>query len=422
MDQPDQPGPVVRRRLKPLQISVGGMVIAIICFAAVFWSWRNVRDQQHPMIAKARALKSRDRDERLEAARWFLVSDAGDSTYAAAVLMEALSDQDVFVRSEVVHSLGVVSKRLLAVPGHGKTAGAIRALAGVLLDRDTERPPPDSANLARAVRGPAVPSSPERNINRLRMIVTGADDSEGRDMAQVLNDPSWMAARALGEVAPNTDCADIALDALTLALRTDGDARRLRAIVRSLGRFGSAASAVLPDLMQALRKSVDSRGASDPWLWVIADSVVRIDPGTREADEAVAALVDCLRSHDDKERQVLAIRELMRLGSLAHAAVPALIDVMKDEQTNTEGYVGRQWVPEAIGKIAPGTPAAATAIEALSQALDVNEVDLRLGALQALARFGPAAKSAIPRLEALKKAKVLADLPDRVLKAVDSSR
>ena len=40
-------------------------------------------------------------------------------------------------------------------------------------------------------------------------------------------------------------------------------------------RFGPAADGVVPDLTQALRKSVAARGASDEWLWIIADSLFR---------------------------------------------------------------------------------------------------------------------------------------------------
>ena len=108
-----------------------------------------------------------------------------------------------------------------------------------------------------------------------------------------------------------------------------------------------------------------------------------------EGDEAVTALVSCLRSHDDKERQIMAIRTLERLGPSAQGAVPALIDVMKDGQIHTEAYVGRQWVPEALGRIAPGTPQAAGAITALSQALDVADVDLRPGCVAGTGSLRP---------------------------------
>ena len=178
-------------------------------------------------------------------------------------------------------------------------------------------------------------------------------------------------------LAPHTDCADIALNALIRALRTDGDELRLKVIIRSLGRFGPAAAEVVPDLAHALKTAVAAGRAADSWLWVIADSIVRIAPGSLEADEAIAALSASLRSSADPHRQIMAVKALVRLGPVAHPAVPALIEVMKEGQTNVKASVGRQWVPEALGKIAPGTPSANAAIAALADALDVEEVDLR---------------------------------------------
>jgi hypothetical protein len=418
--QPEERQNRVGRRPSPFQISLGGLIIIVVCCAAVLWSYRKVREHENPSIAQARTLKSGNRHERLEAARFFLVHDPDDPEFAEAILIDALNDQDAMVRSEAVRALGVVAKRLLAVPSRRKAPPAVEALINVLLDRHPPVPAPDRSNLSRTVGNAAAASSGKREEAHSSRIVT--DESEIQDLAQVLNDPSWMAARALGEAAPNTDCADTAVAALTEALRTELDERRLKVITRSLGRFGSAASEVIPDLTQALRKAVAARGAADEWLWIIADTLVRIAPATTEADEAVAALMDCLRSRDDQERQALAVRALIKLGPAAHSAVPALIDTMRDGQTRTEAYVGRQYVPEALGRIAPGTRSAAAAVLALTEALDADESDLRLGALQALSRFGPAAKSAIPRLEALKKANVFPNLTDQVLRAVDPGR
>ena len=350
-------------------------------------------------------LRSGDRGERLEAARFFLVSDPDDPEFTAAALIGALKDEDVIVRSEAVRALGVVAKRLMfPAPSRRRAAPAIQALARVLLDRPGESRAPDSSNLSRVLGDPVTPASDKPDGRQGSWTVTGADESESGDLAQDLSDPSLTAAYALGEVASGTSWDQTAVAALTEAVRTDGNKRRLKVITRSLGRFGPAADGVVPDLTLALRKSVAARGASDEWLWIITDSLVRIAPGTAEADEAVTALTDCLRSHDDQKRQVMAIKALVRLGQPAHPAVPALIELMKEGQTKTAAYVGRQWVPEALGKIAPGTPFAAAAIDALAEALEVNDGDLRLGALQALSRFGPAAKVAVPRLEALKKA------------------
>ena len=56
-----------------------------------------------------------------------------------------------------------------------------------------------------------------------------------------------------------------------------------------------------------------------------------------------------------------------------------------------------------IGQAAPGTPWADKAVEALSAALDSGWEFTRSEAVTALARFGPRARSALPRLRALAK-------------------
>jgi HEAT repeat protein len=418
--QPDQPEPVARRRLSPLQISVSGLAIVVLCCAVILWSYRKFRELAHPSIAQARLLRSGDRDQREEAARFFLAADPVDSTIAAAALIDALGDEDVRVRCEAVRALGVVAKQSMAPSAPpGGARPAIDALVKVLLDRRAETRAPDSANLSRAVGEARGTSSGRRMRTHLPGPAPWADASESRDLAQALDDPSWMAARALGEAAPNSDCAETALAALTTALRTESDERRLRAITRSLARFGPAAGRVVSDLTQALRKAVAAQGKSDLWLWASAETLVQIAPGTSEADEAIEALTDCLHSRDDDEQRIMAIQSLVRLGPTAHPAVPALIDIMKESYTKPEAYVGRHWVPEALGKIAPGTPSEATAIVALAEALDVNDDVLRLGALQALSRFGPAAKIAAPRVEALKNSIPFRHLADQVLKVID---
>jgi hypothetical protein len=423
MGESDQQEPGVRRRLSRFQISVSGLTVIVVCCALVLWSYRKVRELGHPSIAQARLLRSGDRDQREEAARFFLISDPGESTIASAALIDALKDENVRVQCEAVRALGVVAKQLMgpsASPGGARPA--IEALSKVLLDRQAETRAPDSSNLSRAVGEARGNSIGKRARIRPDGPAPWPDESENFDLAQVMDDPTWMAARALGEAAPNSDCAEIALVALTIALRTESDERRLRVITRSLARFGPAAARVLPDMTLALRKAAAARGTSDVWLWTSAETVVRIAPGTSEADEAIKALTDCLRVRDDNERRVLAIQSLVRMGPAAHAAAPALIDIMKGGYTSPEAYIGRLWVPEALGKIAPGTPSAATAILALTDALDVDDTDLRLGALQALSRFGAAAKSAIPRIEALRGVIAFRGLGARVIDAINRGR
>ena len=167
MSQPDRPPTVVRRRLSPFQISLSGMAVIVLCCAAVLWSYRRVRENEHPSIARAHMLRSGDRDERLDAARFFLVSEPSDPEFTAAALIDALKDEDVTVRSEAVRALGAVAKRLMGPPPVPESGPAIKALITVLLGRNAESRAPDSSNLARAVGDPATPASGKPDGDKL---------------------------------------------------------------------------------------------------------------------------------------------------------------------------------------------------------------------------------------------------------------
>ncbi len=423
MDESDQPQSVVRRRLSPLQIRVSGLAVVIVCCAVVLWSYRKVREQGNPSIEQARLLRSGDRGEREAAARFFRAPDPADSTIAAAALIDALKDEDVQVRCEAVRALGVVAKQLVGPrESPARATPAMEALVNVMLDRRGETRAPHSSNLARAVI--PSPGATVFNVGRasVGMPSSWADESEIVDMARILNDPPWMAARALGEVAPNTGYAETAVAALTQALRTDGNERRLRVVVRSLGKFGPAAGTVVPDLTLALQKAVEARGGQDLWLCTVAETLVRIAPGTTEADQAIDALVDCVRTRERDEQKAMALKALVRMGSTAQRAVPPLIAIMKESQMKPKAVVGRRWVPAALVKIARGTPAAAEAVRALGEQLEVDENDLRFDALEALKLFGPAAASEIPRIEALKDAQGLGPMATGVLRQIAPGR
>ena len=98
----------VRRRLSPFQISLRGMAVVVVCCAVVLWSWRRIRQEQHPAIQWVRALESRKVFERREAARFLLQSDPGDFEIARDALIGALKDEDLDVQGEAARSLGVV--------------------------------------------------------------------------------------------------------------------------------------------------------------------------------------------------------------------------------------------------------------------------------------------------------------------------
>ncbi len=387
MSQPDPSPLAVRRRLSLFQISLRGMALIVVCCAAVFWSWRRFQEEQHPSLQWVRALKSQKTTERQDAARFLLQSDPSDLAIATDALIGALKDEDVVVRSEAARSLAVVTSGMIQ-NGYSRASidPAIQALVELLLARRPE----------------------ESEIHD-----AGSDG---------FADPSEMAAVALGETAPKTPWAAVVVIALTKALRPEGDERRQQAVARALGRFGPDAQRAVAKLTSRLRNAVAEKGGSRDSQLIVAEALARIAPGTESAREAILALTEPFRSRADKETQRTAMKMLVGLGPAAHEAVPALIALMKETGTPAEREVAYRLAPEALGKIAPGTASADIAIAALAESLDIGPDGVCDSALQALSLFGPAAKSAIPRIEALSKMKNYASFADHVLRAIDPDR
>ncbi len=103
-------------------------------------------------------------------------------------------------------------------------------------------------------------------------------------------------------------------------------------------------------------------------------------------------LIDLLRSEDSRLRGVAAV-ELGKIGSEAKAALPALIEALKDED-----QIVRRSATKALPNIGPA------AVMALIEALNSEEQNVRALAADGLRDLGPEAIVAVPTLiEALKE-------------------
>ena len=121
-----------------------------------------------------------------------------------------------------------------------------------------------------------------------------------------------------------------------------------------------------------------------------AEALGKIGP---EAKAAVPGLIEALK---DEAVRWKAGEALGKIGPGAKAAVPALIEALKDEKE----YIRRE-VVEALGKIGPGAKAA---VPALIKALKDEKEYIRKEVVEALGKIGPAAKAAVPALiKALKE-------------------
>src|SRR5262249_6722433 len=125
-----------------------------------------------------------------------------------------------------------------------------------------------------------------------------------------------------------------------------------------------------------------------------------IAKGTGSSGEAVAALSEALRS-EHVWRRGAAARGLMAMGRDASASVPALLQTLTEAVAQPGRFEGDSWIPQALGQVAPGSASEADAVKALTAALSAKQDRIRMFAVDALGKFGPAASSAVPRLRTL---------------------
>jgi hypothetical protein len=97
----------------------------------------------------------------------------------------------------------------------------------------------------------------------------------------------------------------------------------------------------------------------------------------------------------------LASEILANFGSAAAQAVPALIQSMAKpggQRPWANPVVG---AAKALGRIGPKTAMADKAMSALVEVLQVGDSDVKTGAIEALAQFGPSATTAAPMLNSI---------------------
>ncbi len=207
------------------------------------------------------------------------------------------------------------------------------------------------------------------------------------------------AAEALGRIASGTPEASQAVGGLIGALG-DCDEVMMEA-VSALTALGSEARPALPALAAALRRS---RSEKQPLhAGAIAEAMGRLGPAEPQSAPALAFLREVLGGEDHTGR-TQAERILAIFGPSAVAAVPRLVELSRRPILRKSEEIGP--LAMALGRIAPGTVEEGPALAAL--------VDLILRdstaqgsetVIAALARFGPVASAATPRLRELADAR-----------------
>jgi HEAT repeat protein len=178
-----------------------------------------------------------------------------------------------------------------------------------------------------------------------------------------------------------------------------------------LGRVGPDARPAAPRLIaeaKALIRSSDksTNPSEDRFFYELASALVQVLP----ADEAVEILREAA-SPGHPATQIDAIAAMNKLGPRAAAAIPTLLQALKDHAKTATGPERERFgysIIFSLRQIAPRAPLSPEMsneiIEELSSALDSFQDYARAEAANALGEFEHRAASSLPRLRILKAA------------------
>jgi HEAT repeat protein len=340
----------------------------------------------------------------------------GDTDFETVMvaLVRALKDPDGDVRAAAAESLGAVGSGLLRRPARTSAEQAwtrqqvqvaTRALTASLSD--------------------AEPSVRESAISGFSLLGKASKVDLPPELLAGLKDESPSIRRATSKALGNVQLSPAAVPILIEAL--EGGDREIRFhATELLSRLGPDAKQAVPALLATLREPWDAeerkRSQRVGWDWDPACGAAKALGRIATSEEVIANLARMLSS-DIAERTSSAAEGLGDLGPPAVAAVPSLIAAYEKVVGSRQHTIGQIRIPSALARIAPGSRSAPEALAILVRALDSGDVSVRLGAAQAVGRFGRDATRAIPKLRTLERDPVqdVRDAASGALQAIEGS-
>jgi len=113
------------RGSRRLRAVVQAVLALVVCGGALFWSWRVLWDNSHPVLAAARGLRAHAPSDRIAAVDALSGLGFRNSGEALHCLIPALGDPDAGVRAAAAKSVGLVGNYAV----RSETEAATEALA-----------------------------------------------------------------------------------------------------------------------------------------------------------------------------------------------------------------------------------------------------------------------------------------------------
>jgi HEAT repeat protein len=315
------------------------------------------------------------------------------------------SETSALVRAAVVESLGTTGTQRSITPPPALQAalndGSIvwnLAIAREYYGLSEATPPPE---LVAALND----SSPEvraKAASTLRNFPLNLDPVIPELLSRMANDDSKVrqeCALTLHWAHPT-----VAVVPTLIAALADSN-REIRSVAAYLlGGIGPEAEAAVPALLDMLRELVRPvSGQSNPVQrryesppYTAARALGKIAKTT----EVVAALAGLLAS-DDEDKVVAAAHGLADIGDPAVTALPSLIAIYDRALKAHKTYPLLSSVSDALSRIARNSPYASEVVDRLMRCLALKDTSVRCDGIRALAKFGPTAAAALPKLVTL---------------------
>ena len=395
-----------------------GLALAF-CGGALFWLWRVMWDNAHPVLVAARGLHARAPSDRIVAVD--AVSGLGFRYGGEALpcLIPALGDPDARVRVAAAKAVGLVANYAVGSETEADTVAVADAWTGLLgLLKDQEVEVRGAAATSLGIIAASSSAGSRRNSGRAGKKAGPALDlkTAAQDIAGLLDDRDagvrLAAISAMGALAPNVSGAP---PKSLLAAMEDESATNRTAAVTALAGYRSGLDPLIPILLGHVEHD------ELPVRLSCIDALGRIRPPA--VSSAVAPALIAAIGDRDRDVRLHIVTLLGRLKPDARPVVPALIAIVKEPIESDQRVVDRtvyatfagpaHAAMQALGRIAPGTGSAGEAIAALAEVVRSGHPQRRASAANALGEFGPAAAPAVPALIAFMNEAAASKVPTR---------